>query len=82
MKSVAPNCRATASFAGVGVDDDDAAGGRDARGLDDRLADAAGADDDDGLARLHLGPVEHRAGARDDRAADEARDCRAAHGRR
>ena len=59
-------------LAGVGVDHDDATGRRQAGGLDDGLADAAGADHDHGLARLHLGPVEHRAGAGDDRAADEA----------
>ena len=57
---------------GVGVDHDDAAGGGDAGGLDGRLADAAGADDRHRLARLDLGPVEHRPGAGDDRAADEA----------
>ena len=60
-------------LARVGVDHDDAAGGAEAGRLDDGLADAAGADHHDGLARLHLGPVEHRAGAGDDRAADEAR---------
>ena len=34
--------------------------------LDDGEADAADADDHDGLAGAHLGPVEHRAGAGDD----------------
>ena len=71
-KSVAPNLRAAGFLGGVGVDGDDAAGGGDAGGLHDRQADAADADDGDGLARPDLGPVEHGAGAGDDGAADEA----------
>ena len=66
MKSVAPNWRATASLAGLAsMTTMRPAAAMRAR-LHDRQADAADADDDDGLAGPHLGPVEHRAGAGDD----------------
>ena len=63
------------------VDGDDVAGAGHRRALDGVHADAADADDDDGLAGLHLGGVDGRAPAGGDAAADERglveRDVRA-----
>ena len=67
MKSVAPNCAGHGLLGGVGVDGDDAAGGGDAgrlhRPTEPMPPTPMTATVSPGL---HLGPVEHRAGAGDD----------------
>ena len=59
-KSVAPKRAGQLLLLREGVDGDDATGVADAGGLDDVEADAADAEHGHVLARLHVGPVEHR----------------------
>ena len=72
MKWVAPNWRAAASFAGLVSTAMIGSASDEGQALDDVEADAADADHHGGLAVGRLGPVEHRADAGEDPAADEA----------
>ena len=86
-KSVAPSRAATACFSTCAVDRDDAGRAGQARALDGAQADAAAADHRDGLAGPHHGPVEHRAEAGRDAAAEQRGEVerhlrRDPHGRR
>ena len=61
-------------FDRVGVDSDDAAGACDRRAVDGGHADAAAANDDDGLAGPNLRGIDGGAKARDDAATDQRAD--------
>jgi len=69
--SVAPSCFAVLRFSSCGSIAMMRQSARDARALDDRLADAAAAEDRDAGAGLHLRGVERRADAGRDAAPDE-----------
>ena len=61
---------------GAEIDRDDLVRAGEHEAEDDRLTDAAAADDDDALARPHARGVDHRADARGDAAPDQRRDLR------